>query len=364
MRFSILVPVYNVEDYLPECLDSIINQSFKNFELICINDGSTDKSLEILQAYSNKDPRIKIVTKKNQGLLWARRDAIKIAQGEYILFIDSDDKYHDLDALNRIDNCLLRHKNPELLLFDRAEIINDKVVYTCPHFYETERCFQRADIDELRYNYIVRNYLNAIFLKCIKTDVIKRDKTDYSVHNPQMAEDVTQSMFIFDECKTVVFLPDYIYLYRNNSQSITRAPLSIDKLESKMVRKLFSDMYSYIEKWNLKSYKPDVYQNFFNKVYSFYCGRVLDLYLNKNNKHLITKIKEFEWFNDQNLFLKNTDFVKISKLSKSFRYLSFGLIKQSSFYLRFGLIHYNLELFANKTYQSIRKVFRSSKNEK
>lgn len=362
MRFSILVPVYNVENFLSECLDTIINQSFKDFELICINDGSTDKSLEILQCYSKKDFRIKVITKKNQGLLWARRDAIKIAKGEYILFIDSDDKYHDLNVLKRINNCLLRHSNPDLLLFDRAEIINEKVVYTCPHFFETERFFQENDVNELRYNYIVRNYLNAIFLKCVKTDVLKRDKTDYSVHNPQMAEDVTQSMFIFDECKTVVFLPDYIYLYRNNNQSITRAPLTFDKLESKMVRRLFSDMYIYIKKWNLESYKLDVYQKFFNKAYSFYCGRMLDLHSNKENNHLISNIKMFTWFNEQNSFLKNIEFVKQSKLSKSFRYLSFGLIKQSSFYLRLGFIQYSLESFTNKTYSSICKIFRSRKN--
>ena len=240
MRFSILVPVYNVEKYLSECLDSIIKQSFSDFELICVNDGSTDGSLDILQSYAKKDSRIKILTKQNQGLLWARRDAIKIASGEYVLFIDSDDKYHDPDVLKRINDSLLKHANPDLLIFDRAEIIEDIVVYTCPHFFENERYFKKNSINELRYNFISRNYLNAIFLKCIRTDIIKKDKTDYSVHNPQMAEDVTQSMYMFDKCETVVFLPDFIYLYRNNSQSITRAPLTFEKLESKMVRKLFS----------------------------------------------------------------------------------------------------------------------------
>ena len=179
-----------------------------------------------------------------------------------------------------------------------------------------------------------------------------------------MAEDVTQSMYMFDKCETVVFLPDFIYLYRNNSQSITRAPLTFEKLESKMVRKLFSDMYSYIKKWDLKSYKADVYKKFFNKAYSFYCGRILDLFENKNNKHLLSKIKEFKWFNEQNDFLKNVSFVKEAKLNKSFRCLSLGLIKNSSFYLRLGIRRYRFEKFASKIYQLARKIFRGKKNEK
>ena len=234
MRFSILVPVYNVEKYLSECLDSILRQSFTNFELICVNDGSTDTSSEILNDYSKKDHRIKVLTKDNQGLLWARRDAIKVASGDYILFIDSDDKYHDLDVLKSINDCLVRHKDPDLLIFDRAELINEKVVYSCPHYFSNERIFEGKDLAELRYNFIARNYLNGIFLKCIKTEILKKDTTDYSMHNPQMAEDVTQSMYFFDKCQRVVFLPSYVYLYRNNNQSMTRVPLVFENLENKM----------------------------------------------------------------------------------------------------------------------------------
>lgn len=94
-KISIIVPVYNVEIYLRECLDSIINQTLKNIEIICIDDGSTDNSLKILQEYGKKDERIKIFVQKNQGLSSTRNKGIKNAVGEYILFVDSDD-YIDL----------------------------------------------------------------------------------------------------------------------------------------------------------------------------------------------------------------------------------------------------------------------------
>ena len=96
ISISIVVPVYNVEKYLRQCLDSIINQTFKDFECICVNDGSTDKSLSILQEYANKDNRIKIIPQKNIGLAGARNTALSVASGKYVLFVDSDD-YIDIN---------------------------------------------------------------------------------------------------------------------------------------------------------------------------------------------------------------------------------------------------------------------------
>ncbi len=88
---SVIVPVYNVEKYLPQCLDSILCQTFSNIEIICVNDGSTDKSRKILEEYKNKDSRIKIVDKKNGGLSSARNAGMAVAQGEFYSYIDSDD---------------------------------------------------------------------------------------------------------------------------------------------------------------------------------------------------------------------------------------------------------------------------------
>ena len=93
-KISIIVPVYNVENYLKNCIDSILNQTFKDFELILVNDGSTDNSLNICEDYKSIDDRIKIVNKKNGGLSSARNAGLDIATGEYIGFIDSDDYIH------------------------------------------------------------------------------------------------------------------------------------------------------------------------------------------------------------------------------------------------------------------------------
>lgn len=91
MKFSIIVPVYNVERYLPECLDSILRQGFSDFEVICIDDGSTDGSPGTLEMYAHRDPRIRVIHKANAGVGAARNTALSYTSGDYVLFVDSDD---------------------------------------------------------------------------------------------------------------------------------------------------------------------------------------------------------------------------------------------------------------------------------
>ena len=91
---SVIVPVYNVEKYLPMCLNSILAQTFKDFEVVCVDDGSTDNGLAILQEYAQKDKRIKVIHQENQGLVGARNSGVRVARGEYLYFVDSDDRIH------------------------------------------------------------------------------------------------------------------------------------------------------------------------------------------------------------------------------------------------------------------------------
>ena len=89
--FSVIIPVYNVGKYLEECLESLLNQTLENIEIICINDGSTDNSLSILYEYRKKDKRVIVVNKSNGGVSSARNIGLRIARGEYIVFVDADD---------------------------------------------------------------------------------------------------------------------------------------------------------------------------------------------------------------------------------------------------------------------------------
>ena len=101
VRISVIVPVFNEEEYVAQCLDSVINQSFKDIEIICVDDGSSDGSLDILRDYEEKDYRIRIITQENQGLSASRNVALDQSTGDYVFFIDSDD-YLELTALEEL----------------------------------------------------------------------------------------------------------------------------------------------------------------------------------------------------------------------------------------------------------------------
>ena len=109
-KVSVIIPIYNVEKYLERCLKSVINQSLKDLEIICVNDGSEDKCIDILNFYQDKDSRIIVINKKNGGLSSARNAGIKRARGEYIYFIDPDDyieswALEDLIYVSQKNNC-------------------------------------------------------------------------------------------------------------------------------------------------------------------------------------------------------------------------------------------------------------------
>ena len=122
-KVSVIIPVYNVEKYLRECLDSVVNQTLKDIEIICVNDGSTDNSLKILEEYASQDSRIKIINQENQGAGAARNKGLEFAQGEYLSFLDSDDYFepdmlkmmYDKSKLNDLDIVVVKSRQYDLL---------------------------------------------------------------------------------------------------------------------------------------------------------------------------------------------------------------------------------------------------------
>src|SRR5690554_7984530 len=108
-KISVIIPVYNKAPYLEQCLNSVINQTYKNLEIIIIDDGSTDNSLEICEKYRKKDERIQLISQENQGVSVARNKGIQKASGEWIYFLDADD-YLELDAFGILMNETIQDK--------------------------------------------------------------------------------------------------------------------------------------------------------------------------------------------------------------------------------------------------------------
>ena len=135
VKVSVIIPVYNVENYLEECLDSIINQTLKDIEIICINDGSTDSSLEILNDYASKDSRIKVLTQENCGVSVSRNHGIKLAIGEYIYFMDSDDIL-ELTALEELYNISKNNTECDIVIFKLINFYDGTTEKFTSKYYE------------------------------------------------------------------------------------------------------------------------------------------------------------------------------------------------------------------------------------
>ena len=122
VKVSVLVPIYNVQDFLPECLDSLVNQTLKEIEIICINDGSTDNSLDIIKQYAKKEKRIVIIDKKNSGYGDSMNQGLKKATGEYIGIVESDD-FIELNAFESLYN-IAKKNNVEAVKSNFYEFTN------------------------------------------------------------------------------------------------------------------------------------------------------------------------------------------------------------------------------------------------
>ena len=122
---SIIIPIYNVEKYLTKCIESVINQTYKNLEIILVNDGSTDNSKDIINKYSLIDSRIKVINKKNGGLSDARNVGIEIAKGDYIAFLDSDD-WIELNMYEKLYS-YIKQENADIVQCSYQEVYNEEV---------------------------------------------------------------------------------------------------------------------------------------------------------------------------------------------------------------------------------------------
>ena len=169
-RFSIIIPVYKTEKELSRCVESVLMQNFSDFEIILIDDGSPDQSGTICDDFVSSDERIHCVHQKNKGVSAARNEGIKLANGEYILFLDSDDKWNDSTALSQINNILKKNPRTELLCFGYTSYdTNGNVLKIRIPYKPKENPGRDEIIRHLVYHY---QYYNAAYVKAIKRNFL------------------------------------------------------------------------------------------------------------------------------------------------------------------------------------------------
>ena len=241
-KVSVIMPVFNCEKYLRACLESLLGQTLKEIEIICVNDGSQDNSLKILQEYAQNDSRIKIIDQHNQGVSIARNNAIKLAKGEFIGFVDADDLI-DLDYFEKLYNAAVKNdcdiaaagikwvsNNGEL---DKIDLKFKKFkIYT-----KTSEKYKVTNVAKKAY----------IWNKIYKKELFDKFET---VFEPGICyEDMMFSHRILHNSRKLITVPNVFYYYRFNPLSLVRTDSPEKKADFK---KEILKTIDYVKKHNIK----------------------------------------------------------------------------------------------------------------
>ena len=239
-KVSVIIPIYNVQNYLILCIESVVSQILKEIEIICINDGSTDDSLLILQEYSKKDNRIMIITQRNRGLSEARNTGIKYSNGEFIYFLDSDD-FLEINALFELYNYAKKF-NLDIIYFQTSQFKNnDNITINKNNEKITDFTINLNDIMEGKYLYVQlrekNKYSPVVWLSFIKKQFYI--KTGLSFYPGILHEDVLFTLTGILSAKRAIYIDRKYHHYRVNNDSIMQS--------KKTVKNLYGWLISYCE---------------------------------------------------------------------------------------------------------------------
>lgn len=310
---SVVLPIYNVSDYLSECLDSVINQTYRNLEIICVDDGSTDNCLDIIKRYSVKDDRIVILEKKNGGLSSARNFGLKKAKGEYVYFLDSDDKISDDYIYNMIDALFKSGRDFDII----CNTTITKIWDDC----KTKK--NKVYLDNGVFNYISilgrKGYPFSVWSKIYKTSFLKQNNLSFK--EGVIFEDFEFAYKILPFVNDVLIVNKGEYFYRQRSTSIFGGVrLKGDKNSDFAI--VFAEVYVNLKKYNMLQYMPNIKSviKYFNRVDDSLKHKFFNVAVNAF-KVVDDEFIDYVSAKERKAYsaIKSDDYLTFLKLSKTFK---------------------------------------------
>lgn len=280
MKISVILPIYNGERFLKCVLNSLINQTYQDLEIICVNDGSTDKTADILAEYADKDARIKIITQENQGLSGARNTGMEAMTGDYFTFIDADDYL----MLTAYEKCVkaINESDADIIVFNGMTYSEEiGLSYYFIKLYET------SEWGSLKQSHIKSVFDHSSPLRCPFAAWDKLFKTSwYKQHNfkfmkGMLAQDRLFSAQAYLATDKVYVLNDYLYCYRQQENSIT----------AKYNEKNAFDVFTIFDVVKQEYEKKGLFKQY-NKSFLEYLIRETLLVVNHSDEELHQKILE------------------------------------------------------------------------
>ena len=221
---SVIIPVYNVEKYLPECLDSLLAQTYPHWQAICVNDGSKDNSLQILQQYAAKDKRFSIINQANQGLSMARNNGLKQAKGEYVYFLDSDDCLHP-QCLEVASSCAEKYQAEMVCL----GFLKNKTGHIAPQKYELNKIKSKVTNTPL---FCQTKHGKFRISFNVWTKLYKRELLNGLEFIPKIHfEDYPHTYAVLARKPKTVILDAKLYFYTINPQSISAQKSTVQTIK-------------------------------------------------------------------------------------------------------------------------------------
>lgn len=232
MRFSIIVPVYNVEKYLSKCIESILTQTYRKFELILVIDGSEDGSADVCKNYAMIDSRIHIILQKNKGAVYARKKAAETANGDYIVCIDGDDYVHP-NLLLKISEQIDKYPSIDMICYGYYEENSSSVLVPNSQNIKEGKYDNIVYLQEnYMYSRLLKNDNNglikyALWTKCVKKNIYYECLNNVP-NNIKNGEDTLCSAWILSKIKTYSIIDFQGYYYRYNTSSLTHQRTAFD----------------------------------------------------------------------------------------------------------------------------------------
>jgi len=234
MKYSIIIPVFNVERYLSETIQSVLSQSFSNIEVILVNDGSIDNSGKICEDFACLDDRVKVIHKSNGGVSSARNLGIKEAKGDYIFFVDGDDML-DEDAIANIDAKLKSSSvKYDIILANYREIKNGLVISQRNKYHYDEKLLEQSSRDDILYYLFgtLNRFNHAVWAHAYRTEFVKQNQLFFD-ESLTINEDGDWCIKAFLKAKNVTAINRSTYIYRiDNVNSATNSKYNLKKIIS------------------------------------------------------------------------------------------------------------------------------------
>lgn len=344
-KVSIIVPIYNVEKYLDRCMQTLINQTLQDIEIIMVDDGSPDNCPKLCDDYAKKDNRIKVIHKKNGGLSDARNAGLNIATGEYVAFIDSDD---------------FTSKEAYETLYNKAKETNADIVYAGFTMHNSDgtenKCFvlnqtwegkdiipfiksmifdTKPDIDT-----IWMSVWNGIY----KRNIIEKNNIRFLSEREYLSEDILFHTMLIPLCKKIVCIPYTFYHYCYNGISLTHSSFNTNKIDCNF--RLFELLMKIADDYNLPEIKEDIILFFENYTRGIILRGIILSDMKLSDKHkLCNIIYNYPKWKEILNFIREKEIPRKEKLG-------FYIIKHKAFWLNVLIFNIYYILLRKSKYEA------------